>query len=192
MGQAVSPAHSRLKAGCTVKSLALVESRMWGKMASCCRLVIGLYEFSSPFMGRHGPKAHADSQDWLPHEIAKAPRRHVRKGGVQPRRTVNHIMRASIGGTVARGSSRRSASVRDPTHGVSLNSDVRRLNPPQAGQRYHGNKPATLRIGAYFLKYASECPDPQRTQTLIQTSAGSAPAEFPNRPAPLPNRNDQP
>jgi hypothetical protein len=63
VGQAVSPAHSRLKAGCTVKSLALVESRMWGKMASCCRLVIGLYEFSSLFMGRrpmlHGPKAHA-------------------------------------------------------------------------------------------------------------------------------------
>jgi len=31
-----------------------LESRMWGKMASCCRLVIGLYESSSTFMGLKG------------------------------------------------------------------------------------------------------------------------------------------
>jgi hypothetical protein len=44
---------------------------MWGKMASCCRLVIGLCEV---FISFHGPKAHADSQDWLPH---KGPKRRI-------------------------------------------------------------------------------------------------------------------
>jgi hypothetical protein len=36
------------------KASPWLESRMWGKMASCCRLVIGLYESSSPFMGLKG------------------------------------------------------------------------------------------------------------------------------------------
>ena len=34
------------------KASSWLESRMWGKMASCCRLVIGLYESSSTFMSR--------------------------------------------------------------------------------------------------------------------------------------------
>jgi hypothetical protein len=44
------------KAGCSVENLLLAEAK-WGRM-------IGLPGVFIPF---HGPKAHSDSQDWLPH-----------------------------------------------------------------------------------------------------------------------------
>jgi hypothetical protein len=61
------------------KASSWLESRMWGKMASCCRLVIGLYEVFIPF---HGPKAHADRQDCLPHETPN-PRAPSKEGSRQ-------------------------------------------------------------------------------------------------------------
>jgi hypothetical protein len=49
-----------------LKASSWLDSHLWGKMASCCRLVIGMCEAFIPF---HGPKAHADRQDCLPHEF---------------------------------------------------------------------------------------------------------------------------
>ena len=67
---------SRLKAGCTVESLALPVHPVCDAAASSrIKETAGELYLGEAFIPFHGPKAHADSQDWLPHKRAKAERR---------------------------------------------------------------------------------------------------------------------
>ena len=62
---------SRLKAGCTVESLAQAGKPHVGQDGIFLPIGNRPLRVFIPF---HGPKTHADSQDWLPHKRAKAER----------------------------------------------------------------------------------------------------------------------
>ena len=62
---------SRLKAGCTVESLVLAGKPHVGQDGILLPIGNRPLRVFIPF---HGPKAHADRQDWLPRESAKAKR----------------------------------------------------------------------------------------------------------------------
>jgi hypothetical protein len=62
---------SRLKADCTVESLVLAGKPHVGQDGILLPIGNRPLRVFIPF---HGPKAHADRQDWLPRESAKAKR----------------------------------------------------------------------------------------------------------------------